>query len=91
MNPKHTPAPWKQRSRFTDDHLIVRGDDEDRAIAEMKIGGHGLSVEGRANYDLMTASPLLFDALLKIVNNWGNLHPKDRQQAEEALKAACPR
>lgn len=27
----------------------------------------------------------LEDALRKIINNWGNLHPKDRQQARAAL------
>ncbi len=38
--------------------------------------------------DLVEAAPDLLMALKKIVNNWGNLHPKDRQQARAAIEAA---
>jgi len=32
--------------------------------------------------------PDTLEALRKIVNNWGNLHPKDRQQAKAAIAKA---
>ena len=37
---------------------------------------------------LIAAAPLLLEALIKIDNNWDNLHSKDRQQARAAIAAA---
>jgi hypothetical protein len=37
---------------------------------------------------LIAAAPDLLAALQKIVNNWDDLHPKDRQQARFAIAKA---
>ena len=42
--------------------------------------------ESRAN--LIAAAPDMLAALKKIINNWDDLHPKDRQQARAAIAKA---
>ena len=38
--------------------------------------------------NLKDAAPELMGACKKIVNNWGNLHPKDRHQLRQAIAKA---
>ena len=44
--------------------------------------------ETEANAHLIASAPDLKAALDKIINNWDNLHPKDRAQARDALAKA---
>jgi hypothetical protein len=44
--------------------------------------------ECQANAKIIAAAPDLLAALRKIVNNWDNLHSKDRAQARAAIAKA---
>ena len=82
---EHTPGPWRELAPGV---IAAATDPGWGAIA--KVSQAEAEPEARANAHLIAASPELLSALQKIVNNWDNLHPKDRQQARAAIKDATP-
>lgn len=64
----------------------------DATTVELKQGKRRASLTSRYDIDgivrCVNAHEELVAALSKIVNNWGDLHPKDRQQARAALEKA---
>ena len=92
MENKHTALPWRietdyrVESLYDPTYLKIKGS---HLIAKLRLhGDKELDDEQQANAHLIAAAPELLEACEKIVNNWGNLHPKDRQQLRRAISKA---
>jgi hypothetical protein len=95
----HTPGPW-EIAQFGDDgngfigHQIWSRAGGEVCAIRIAVNQHhdaqydDFTARCEANARLIAAAPALLEALKKIVNNWGNLHPKDRQQARIAIEEA---
>lgn len=82
----YTPGPWEfiEGDPENGDVYVKMDDSHDVYVANME----GSDYIDHANGRLITAAPDLLEALQKILNNWDNLHPKDRQQARAAIAKA---
>ena len=81
MTKEATGRPFKiEAEKGTRRHYFTFTDDGSGALLPADVG------ERLAAY--VAAHDSLVAALGKIVNNWGDLHPKDRQQARAALALA---
>ena len=102
MENKFTPGPWEVRNindRRRGWRISIKQDDPPEPIGDiahvyMKSGQSHTFTDnadngtGIANAQLIAAAPELLEACKKVVNNWGNLHPKDRQQLKQAITNA---
>ena len=79
---EYTPGPWRVG---IDRESVGEVNPPEAKIAMTR---EGTTPEREANARLIAAAPDLLEALHKIVNNWDNLHPKDRQQARAATAKA---
>lgn len=103
MSSKATPSPWTVENPMGEDvglwivqdgleaHqwscIAIVTDDEDGSARDE--GGRFIGRnEQRANARLIAAAPDMLEALHKIINNWDDLHPKDRAQARAAIAKA---
>jgi hypothetical protein len=81
---KHTPGPW----------IIWLDKETQKPLAILPAGRSGEICQfatawaSLSNARAIAAVPALLKAGQKILNNWGNLHPKDRQQLRAALAKA---
>lgn len=78
---KHTSGPWPIKR----EGLIIKSIGP--CIPDEYAGSAWLEVS-EADAGLIAAAPDLLEALHKIVNNWSDLHPKDRAQARAAIARA---
>ena len=88
---KHTPGPWKIRTLDGSLGTIETADSNLQVAQAQQLyfnDRENKHAERLANTALIAAAPELLAALHKIVNNWDNLHPKDRQQARAAIAKA---
>jgi len=84
----HTPGPWTSRKSYSQGEptgYVISGEFEN--VADVLLGSFGPK-ETEANALLIAQAPAMLLALKKIINNWGNLHHKDRQQARAAIAKA---
>jgi hypothetical protein len=82
---KHTPGPW---NIDTDGGVPASIHADIKAVCLLGYDNNTPTENWEPNAHLIAASPELLEALQKIVNNWGDLHPKDRQQARQAIAKA---
>ena len=85
----HTTGPWKFYNAYGSKQIMFTrlGNDQETIIVAARCGVECVLGNEDDAY-LISAAPDLLEALQKIVNNWDNLHPKDRQQARAAISKA---
>jgi len=72
---KHTPGPWKHEVQERIEEIVITADtsqpycERHSEIATVYASGVRLKAEDKANAKLITASPDMFDAGMKL---WGN-------------------
>jgi len=81
MENKHTPGPWRLEGNKIKGSMLV-------CTMLNKTGDKEIDEELKANINLILSATDLLKACEKVVNNWGNLHPKDRQQLRQAISKA---
>lgn len=86
----HTPGPWRVENSVL--NIIAQPTPylPDGLIAATRYLGNApeRETEHAANAALLAAAPDLLAACRKVVNNWGDLHPKDLQQLRAAIAKA---
>ena len=73
----HTPGPWGLQGTNEFGFAVIHGSPENHLIAD--------NIRQQANARLAAAAPELLAACNKVLNHWGDLHPKDRQQLRDAV------
>ena len=85
---KHTPLPWSFEKHTAG--ASIKGSGKEW-IATLQISFVD-DIEAKANAEFIVRACNshydLLEACKKVINNWGNLHPKDRQQLRNAVAKA---
>lgn len=86
---KHTPGPWAVNPLCAQVDAFDGKDGDPLPVCQLLWPtDRRTEATTEANACLIAAAPDLLEALHKVANNWGDLHPKDLHQIRAAIAKA---